>query len=101
MPLAIALIVGVVLLAAVLFGILWALLFLVPYYVYAGAAAYLVWRARRRGSDLQTSVRHQADQQRLLNEQEARAWQVALGTDQADAAERLEALRNRRDPQKE
>jgi type IV secretory pathway VirB3-like protein len=78
-PLAIALIVGVVVLAAVLLGILWALIFLIPFYVYVGAAVYLVWRARRRESDLQASVRREAEQQRVLNEQEMRAWQGALG----------------------
>jgi hypothetical protein len=78
-PLAIALIAGVVVLAAVLLGILWALIFLIPFYVYAGAAVYLVWRARRRESDLQASVRREAEQQRTLNDQEMRAWQGALG----------------------
>ena len=85
MPFVIALIAGVVILAAVLLGILWALIFLIPFYVYAGAAAYLVWRARRRELDLQASVWREAKQQRILNEQEMRAWQGALGTDQQNA----------------
>jgi hypothetical protein len=78
-PFAIALIAGVVVLAAVLLGILWALIFLIPFYVYVGAAAYLIWRARRWESDLQASVRREAEQQKILNEQEMRAWQGALG----------------------
>jgi hypothetical protein len=78
-PLAIALIATVVGLAAVLLGIIWALIFLIPFYVYVGAAVYLVWRAKRQESDLQASVRREAEKQRTLNDQEMRAWQCALG----------------------
>ena len=94
MPFAIALVVGVLLLAAVFFGVLWILIYLVPLYVYVGAAAYLIWRTRRRESDLHASVRRDAEQQRLFNDQEMRAWQATLGKHQRNAAKREKALRN-------
>jgi biopolymer transport protein ExbB/TolQ len=93
-PFAIALIFGVLLLAAVFFSVLWVLIFLVPLYVYTGAAAYLIWRTRRRESDLHASVRREAEQQRLFNEQEMRAWQATLGKNQRNAAKREKALRD-------
>jgi uncharacterized protein (DUF58 family) len=93
-PLAIALIVVMVLLAAVLFGIPWVLIFLVPLYVYIGAAAYLIWQSRRHESELHASVRREAEQQRLFNEQEMRAWHAALEKNQRSAAKREKALRD-------
>ena len=93
-PFAIALIVGVLLLAAAFFSVLWVLIFLVPLYVYIGAAAYLIWRTRRRESDLHASVRRDVEQQRFFNEQEMRAWQATLGKNQRNAAKREKALRD-------
>ena len=74
MPVAIALVVGVVVLAIALIGLVWAMIFLLPFYAYVAAAVYLVWRSNRKHADLAASVAREAERQRLFNEQEMRAW---------------------------
>ena len=56
MPVAIALIVGVVVLATALIGLLWAMIFLLPFYAYVALAFYLVWRSNRKHAQLSASV---------------------------------------------
>ena len=45
MPVAVALFVGVVVLATVLNGLFWAMVILLPFYVYLAAAVFLIWRS--------------------------------------------------------
>ena len=78
MPVAVALFVGVVVLATVLIGLFWAMVILLPFYVYVAAAVFLIWRSNRRHADLSASVERSATRQRLLNEQEMRAWRNSL-----------------------
>ena len=78
MPVAVTLIVGVVVLATVLIGLFWAMVILLPFYVYVAAAVFLIWRSNRRHADLSASVERSAARQRLLNEQEMRAWRNSL-----------------------
>ena len=78
MPVAVALFVGVVVLATVLIGLFWAMVILLPFYVYVAAAIFLIWRTNRRHADLSASVERGAKRQRLLNEQEMRAWRNSL-----------------------
>jgi hypothetical protein len=104
MPVAIALIVGVVVLAVCLVGILWALALLIPFYIYIGLAVYLVWRGKQKEAELAKSVERENERQRLLNEQELRAWRDSLEKDRRSAARRERVLRNfdrTRDPPQE
>jgi hypothetical protein len=104
MPVAIALIVGVVVLAVCLVGILWALALLIPFYVYIGLAVYLVWRGKQKEADLAKSVERENERQRLLNEQELRAWRDSLEKERRSAVRRERVLRNfdrTRDPPQE
>jgi hypothetical protein len=91
MPVAIALIVGVVVIAVFLVGILWALALLIPFYVYVGLAAYLVWRGKQKEIELAASVEREIERQRLLNEQELRAWRNSLQKQQRSASRRERA----------
>ncbi len=94
MPVAIALIIGVVVLAIFLVGILWALALLIPFYVYIGLALYLVWRGKRKEAELAESVDREIERQRLFNEQELRAWRDSLEKERRSASRRERALRN-------
>jgi hypothetical protein len=94
MPFAIALILGVVVLAIFLVGVLWALALLIPFYVYIGLAAYLVWRGKQKEAELAESVERDVERQRLLNEQELRAWRSSLEKERRSASRRERALRN-------
>ncbi len=78
MPVAIALIIGVVVLATALIGLLWAMAVLLPFYAYIAAAAFLVVRSERRHADLSASVEREVAAQRRFNEQEMRAWNTSL-----------------------
>jgi hypothetical protein len=73
-PVAIAIIFGVLMLAVRLIGFLWVLALLLPFYAYIGAAIYLIRRARRINSRLMETLEREIERQRLLNEQEMRAW---------------------------
>jgi uncharacterized membrane protein YbaN (DUF454 family) len=66
MPVAIALIVGVVVLAIALIGIVWPMVVLLPFYLYIAVAIYLVWRSNRKHADLSASVQREAEMQRLV-----------------------------------
>jgi hypothetical protein len=94
MPVAIALIIGVVVLAIFLVGILWALALLIPFYVYIGLALYLVWRGKRKEAELAESVDREIERQRLFNEQELRAWRGSLEKERRSASRRERVLRN-------
>ena len=103
MPVAIALILGVVLIAVCLIGFLWALIFLVPFYAWIAAAAYLMWRSKRAEDALEASVKQEAERQRLFNEQEMRAWRASLETERRNDNRRNKVLRSidrSRDPPK-
>jgi uncharacterized iron-regulated membrane protein len=78
MPVAIVLIIGVVIIAIVLIGIIWSFLLLVPFYAFVGLAGFLIWRSRRKEAEIAAEVEREAQRQRLLNEQETRAWQASL-----------------------
>jgi hypothetical protein len=94
MPVAIALIFGTALLAVVLVvQLIWALLILIPLYVYFALAIFLVLRSRRRQAEADASVAREAERQRLLNEQEFRAWKAAADGARRNADKRNRALR--------
>ena len=80
MPVAVAmvLILGVVVFAIALIGLVWAIVFLLPFYAYVGIAVYLVWRSNRRKAELEASIVREVERQRLFNEQEMRAWRSSL-----------------------
>jgi hypothetical protein len=94
MPVAIALIVGVVVLTVCLVGTLRVLALLLPFYAYIGLAAYLVWRGKKKEADLAESVEREIERQRLLNEQELRAWRASLEKERRNASRRERVLRN-------
>jgi uncharacterized protein (DUF58 family) len=101
MPVAIALIIGVAVIAIVLVGVVWAILVLLPFYAILGVAVVLIWRARRRDAEAAESVSREAERQRLFNEQEHGAWQASLQKQQRNAAKRERMLRqfdSTRDP---
>ena len=103
MPVAIALIVGVVVLATALIGLLWAMIFLLPFYAYVALAWYLVWRSNRKHAQLSASVEREAERQRLFNEQEMRAWRSSFEEESRAASRREKVLRrfnSARDPKK-
>lgn len=81
MPVAIAVIVCVVLFAALLLGVLWALIVLVPIYVVAGLTAHLVLKNARKEVDARAAVQRDAERQRAFNEREARAWRASIEKD--------------------
>ena|ERR1700760_4118987 len=104
MPVALALIVGVAVIAIVLIGVVWSLLMLIPFYALVGVAVLLIWRARRRDAEAAEAVAREAERQRLFNEQEHRAWQASLQMQQRNAAKRERMLRqfdSSRDPPKQ
>jgi hypothetical protein len=104
MPVAMALISGVVVLAFCLIGLLWAVALLLPFYVYIGAAVYLIWRSKRKEAELAESVERDTQRQRLFNEQEMRAWRDSLEKDRRNVSRREKALRSfdrTRDPPRE
>ena len=101
MPVAVALFVGVVVLATVLIGLFWAMVILLPFYVYVAAAVFLIWRSNRRHADLSASVERGAKRQRLLNEQEMRAWRNSLENESRAGREKLvQRFDSTRDPPK-
>ncbi len=75
MPVAIIIIVGVVLIAVALIGLIWSVLVLVPFYAFVAAAVFLMLRSRRKQAEIAASVQREAARQRLFNEREQRAWQ--------------------------
>ena len=93
MPVAIALIVGVVVLATALIGLVWAMIFLLPFYAYVALAFYLVWRSNRKHAQLSASVEQEAERQRLFNEQEMRAWRSSFEEESRAASRREKVLR--------
>jgi hypothetical protein len=93
MPVALALVFGVAVLAVLLIGILWSLAFLLVY-AYIGAAIYLIWRSKRKEAELVESMVREAERQRLFNEQEMRAWRDTLGKEQPNASRRENSLRS-------
>jgi hypothetical protein len=101
MPVAIALIVGVVVLAIVLIGIIWSFLLLLPFYAFVGLAVLLLWRSRQKESAAAAEVAREAERQRLFNDQETHAWEAALKREQRNASKRKRTLRrfdDTRDP---
>ena len=78
MPVAVALIIGVVVLAISLIGLIRALLLLIPFYAYVGIAVYLLWRFRRKEAERVMAMKREAERQRSFNEQEMRAWRASL-----------------------
>src|SRR6478672_10657419 len=80
MPVAVAmvLILGVMVFAIALIGLVWAIVFLLPFYAYVGLAVYLVWRSNRRKAELEASIVREVERQGLFNEQEMRAWRSSL-----------------------
>jgi uncharacterized protein (DUF58 family) len=94
MPVAIALILGVVLIAVCLLGFLWTLIFLVPFYAWIAAAAYLMWRSKRAENTLAASVEREAEQQRHFNEQEMRAWRASIEIERRNDTRRNKVLRS-------
>jgi type IV secretory pathway VirB3-like protein len=94
MPVAIALILGVVIIALCLIGFLWTLIFLVPFYAWIAVAAYLMWRSKRSEDALTASVEQEAERQRLLNDQEFRAWQASLEIERRNDSRRNRVLRS-------
>jgi hypothetical protein len=104
MPVAIALILGVMVLAVCLIGILWTLALLLPFYVYIGAAVYFIWRSKRKEAQLAESAERDIERQRRFNEQEMRAWRDSLEKDRRNVSRREKALRSfdrTRDPPRE
>ncbi len=98
----IALIVGVVVIATTLIGLVW-ILVLLPFYACVAATVYFVARNNRREAELLASVKRATDLQREFNEQEMRAWQRSLEEDRRSDRKREDALRrfdNSRGPPK-
>src|SRR4051794_10078162 len=95
MPVAVAivLILGVVVFAIALIGLVWAIVFLLPFYAYVGIAVYLVWRSNRRKAELEASIVREVERQRLFNEQEMRAWRSSLENDRQKPPAPEEVLR--------
>ena len=60
MPVAIVLIIGVVIIAIVLIGIIWSFLLLVPFYPFVGIAGFLIWRSRRKEAEIAAEVEREA-----------------------------------------
>ena len=94
MPVALALIFGVAVLAVLLIGLLWAVALLLSFYAYIGAAFYLIWRSKRKEAALMESMEREAERQRLFNEQEMRAWRDTLGKEQPNASRPENSLRS-------
>jgi uncharacterized iron-regulated membrane protein len=100
-PVVIVIIVGIMLIAVALIGLIWSVLLLVPFYAFVGGAVFLVWRGRRQQAEIADAVEHEAERQRLFNEQEQRAWQASLQKQQRIATKREKMLRrfdSTRDP---
>jgi hypothetical protein len=93
MPVAIALILGVLLFAAFLVGIFWALVVLVPFYAYVGFALYWVWKSARKQANVTAAMQREAERQRSFNDQEMRAWNASIEKNQRNAAKRERTLR--------
>jgi hypothetical protein len=101
MPISIVLIIGVVVVAIVMIGLIWSFLLLVPFYAFISFAGFLIWRSRRKEAEIAAKVEREAERQRLFNEQENRAWQASLQTQRRNAAKRERMLRqfdSSRDP---
>jgi uncharacterized protein (DUF58 family) len=94
MPVAIALIFVVVVLAVLLIGILWAIAFLLPFYAFIAVAAFLVWRGKQSDAEAAALVERDAERQRLFNEQETNAWRSSLEKDRRNTSEREKTLRS-------
>ena len=94
MPVVIALVLGVALVAVVMVvQLIWALLFLIPLYAYVALAMYLVLRNRRRQTATDAFFAREAERQRLLNDQEFKAWKAAAEGARRNTAKRDRALR--------
>jgi membrane protein implicated in regulation of membrane protease activity len=94
MPVAMALIFGVMVLAIWLIGVLWAIALLILFSAYIGLAVYLVWRSKRKHAELAESLQREAERERQFNEQEMRAWRDSLERDRRNASRRERALRS-------
>jgi membrane protein implicated in regulation of membrane protease activity len=92
-PVVVIIIVGVVLVAIALIGLVWAVLVLVTFYAFVGIAVFLIWRTRRKQAEIAASVQREAERQRLFNEQEQRAWQASLLKQRRNADKRERMLR--------
>jgi hypothetical protein len=88
MPIAIALILLVILLAVVLIGVIWSLFLLTPFYAVAGIAVYFLWRGDRNRKNMDALTEREAEKQRLYNEQEMNAWRAVVEKDHRDALKR-------------
>jgi hypothetical protein len=97
MPVAIALIIGVIVLAVALVGLVWAVIVLLPFYAYIAIVVYVIWRSNRKHADLSASVEREADLQRHFDEQEMRAWHRSLEEDKSRTASRQEKILRRFD----
>lgn len=93
MPVAIALLIGVMVLATTIIGIVWAMIFLLLYYAYIAATVYLILRSDREHPDLSASVEREAERQRWFNDQEMRAWCSSLEQDHQAESRRAKILR--------
>jgi hypothetical protein len=103
MPVAIALILAVVLIAVCLIGFLWTLILLVPFYAWIAVAAYLMWRSKQAEDALAASVEQEAERQRRFNDQEMRAWRASIEIERRNDGRRNKVLRSldrSRDPPK-
>ena len=60
---AMVLILGVVVFAIALIGLVWAIVFLLPFYAYVGIAVYLVWRSNRRKAELEATIVREVERQ--------------------------------------
>jgi hypothetical protein len=95
MPVAVAIVIilGVVVFAVALIGLVWAIFVLLPFYAYVGIAVYLVWRSNRRKAELEASIVREVERQRLFNEHEMRAWRSSLEDDRKKPLASEEVLR--------
>src|ERR1700761_2205960 len=94
MPVAVALFVVAVFLTICLFGILWSLLFLMPFYAIVGVAVIFLWRIKRHQKAIARSVERDAERQRRFNEQETNAWRSAIENDDKNTSKRDRILRS-------
>ena len=94
MPVVIARIVGVAVLAGFLIGVAWAIAVLLPFYAYVGLAFFFVWWSNRNRERQAASIELEAERQRQLNEQEMRAWTASLERGQRNASKREKMLRD-------
>ncbi|WP_441237145.1 hypothetical protein [Bradyrhizobium sp. 930_D9_N1_4] len=93
MHVAIALVLGVLLFAAFMVGLFWALVVMVPFYACVGLAIYFVWKSARTQANVTATLQREAERQRSFNEQEMRAWNASIEKNRRNATKRERALR--------